>query len=206
MCDRFVPPSYHRDLRKKLMRLEQRETSVQDYYGALQKGIMRCGIVEGLGDSICRFYSGLRRDIQDIVDYKDFNTVDQLFRYAMLEEKEIQGRDQQGKHKVGNTYMPRTTPSSGLPKPTPFREPPPASKRSTPPPAAAAPPSLTPSSARSSDSGKTPLGGQQQDHLDATHLQRLVPPLPWDWPRVEGLSQSAGIHCYRRWIHKDLRY
>jgi hypothetical protein len=144
-------------LRKKLMRLEQRETSVQDYYGALQKGIMRCGIVEGPRDSICRFYSGLRRDIQDIVDYKDFNTVDQLFRYAMLEEKEIQGRDQQGKHKVGNTYTPRTTPSSGLPKPTPFREPPPASKRSTPLPAPAAPPSLTPSSARSSDSGKTPL-------------------------------------------------
>jgi hypothetical protein len=76
------------------MRLEQGETSVQDYYGALQKGIMRCGIVEGPEDSICHFYSGLRRDTQDIVDYKDFNTVDQLFRYAMLAKKEIQGCDQ----------------------------------------------------------------------------------------------------------------
>jgi hypothetical protein len=28
MRDRFMPPSYHRDLRKRLMRLEQRDKSV----------------------------------------------------------------------------------------------------------------------------------------------------------------------------------
>src|SRR6185437_4088876 len=64
MRDRFVPPSYHRDLRKKLMRLEQGDKTVQDYYGELQKGLMRCAIVEGTKDAIFRFYSGLRRDIQ----------------------------------------------------------------------------------------------------------------------------------------------
>ena len=63
MRDHFVLPSYHRDLHKKLMRLEQGEKSVQDYYGELQKGVMRCGVVEGPEDSICRFYSGLRREI-----------------------------------------------------------------------------------------------------------------------------------------------
>jgi hypothetical protein len=63
MRDRFVPPSYHRDLHKKLMRLEQGDKAVQDYYGDLQKGLMRCGIVEGPEDSIVRFYSGLRREI-----------------------------------------------------------------------------------------------------------------------------------------------
>ena len=51
---------------------------------------MCCGVVEGPEDSICRFYSGLRREIQDIVDYKEFNTVNQLFQFAMLEEKELQ--------------------------------------------------------------------------------------------------------------------
>ena len=60
MHDRFVPPSYHRDLRKKLMRLE-RDKYVQDYYGELQKGLMRYSVVEGNEDAICRFYSGLRR-------------------------------------------------------------------------------------------------------------------------------------------------
>jgi hypothetical protein len=39
MRDRFVPPSYHRELRKKLMRLEQGDKSVQDYYAELQKGL-----------------------------------------------------------------------------------------------------------------------------------------------------------------------
>jgi hypothetical protein len=91
MCDRFVPPSYHRELRKKLMRLDQGDKSVQDYYGELQKGLQRCKIVEGAEDSICHFYSGLRRDIQDILDYKDFDTVDKLFQFAMLAEKEVQG-------------------------------------------------------------------------------------------------------------------
>jgi hypothetical protein len=55
MSDRFVPPSYHRDLRKSLMRLEQGDKSVQDYYGELQKGLMRCGIVEGNEDSVFIF-------------------------------------------------------------------------------------------------------------------------------------------------------
>ena len=88
MCDRCVP-SYHRDFRKKLMHLEQGEKYVQDYYGELQKGLMRCSVVEGNGDSICRFYLGLRREIQDIIDYKEFNTVNQLFQFAMLAEKEL---------------------------------------------------------------------------------------------------------------------
>ena len=130
MHDRFVPPSYHRDLRKKLMRLEQGEKSVQDYYGELQKGVMRCGVVEGPEDSICRFYSGLRREIQDIVDYKEFNTINQLFQFAMLAEKELQGREQQGRGKSTTSYTPRTTTSTGMNKSATFRmPPPPASKR-----------------------------------------------------------------------------
>jgi hypothetical protein len=35
MRDCFVPPSYQRDLRKKLQRLEQGNNSVQDYYAKL---------------------------------------------------------------------------------------------------------------------------------------------------------------------------
>jgi hypothetical protein len=35
MHDHFVPPSYQRDLRKKLQRLEQGNNSVQDYYAKL---------------------------------------------------------------------------------------------------------------------------------------------------------------------------
>jgi hypothetical protein len=48
-----------------------------------------CGIEEDLEDKLCRFYGSLRREIQDIVYYKDFNTTNQLFQLAMLAEKEL---------------------------------------------------------------------------------------------------------------------
>ena len=101
MRNRFVPPSYKLDLRKKLQRLEQGDRSVQDYYAELQKGMMRCGVVEDTDDKICRFYGGLRREIQDIVDYKEFTTVNQLFQLAMLAEKELQGRKESAKASTG---------------------------------------------------------------------------------------------------------
>jgi hypothetical protein len=78
-----------RDLRKKLQCLEQGGMSVQEYFAELRKGMILCGIEEDLEDKLYRFYSGLRREIQDIVYYKDFNTTNQLFQLAMLVEKEL---------------------------------------------------------------------------------------------------------------------
>jgi hypothetical protein len=58
MCERFVPPVYQCDLRKKLQCLDQGDMSVQDYYAELQKGMIRVGVHEETKDKICRFYSG----------------------------------------------------------------------------------------------------------------------------------------------------
>jgi hypothetical protein len=52
---------------------------VQEYFAELQKGMILCGIEEDPEDKLCCFYGGLRREIQDIVYYKDFNTTNQLF-------------------------------------------------------------------------------------------------------------------------------
>jgi hypothetical protein len=52
---------------------------VQDYYAKLQKGMIRAGVHEETEDKICHFYGGLRTKIQDIVDYKEYNTVNHLF-------------------------------------------------------------------------------------------------------------------------------
>jgi hypothetical protein len=59
MHQRFVPPSYQRDLRKKLQRLDQGDVSVQDFYAELQKGMIRAGVHEEIEDKICHFYGGL---------------------------------------------------------------------------------------------------------------------------------------------------
>jgi hypothetical protein len=58
MCERFVPPVYQCDLRKKLQCLDQGDMSIQDYYAELQKGMIRVGVHEETEDKICRFYSG----------------------------------------------------------------------------------------------------------------------------------------------------
>jgi hypothetical protein len=53
--------------------------------------MIRAGVHEETEDKICRFYGGLRTEIQDIVDYKEYNIVNRLFQLAMLAEKELQG-------------------------------------------------------------------------------------------------------------------
>jgi hypothetical protein len=59
MHQRFVPPSYQRDLCKKLQCLDQGDMSVQDYYVELQKGMIRAGVHVENEDKICHFYGGL---------------------------------------------------------------------------------------------------------------------------------------------------
>ena len=102
MRDRFVPVSYKRDLCKKLQRLEQGDMTVQEYFVELQKGMIRCGVVEDPKDKVCCFYGGLRREIQDVVYYKDFYTINHLFQLAMLAEKELQGYQQMNQTNIGD--------------------------------------------------------------------------------------------------------
>jgi hypothetical protein len=79
MRQRFVPPSYQHDLHKKLQSLDLGDMSMQDYYAELQKGMIRARVHEETEDKICRFYGGVQTEIQDIVDYKEYNTVNHLF-------------------------------------------------------------------------------------------------------------------------------
>jgi hypothetical protein len=65
--------------------------SIQDYYVELQKGMIHAGVHEETEDKICRFYGGLGTEIQDIVDYTEYNIVNRLFQLVMLAEKELQG-------------------------------------------------------------------------------------------------------------------
>jgi hypothetical protein len=87
------------------------DMSVQDYYAELQKGMIRAGVHE-TEDKICHFCGGMRTEIQDIIDYKEYNTVNRLFQLAMLAEKELQGREPT---RLKSSFMPHhtsTTPST----------------------------------------------------------------------------------------------
>jgi hypothetical protein len=74
---------------KKLQRLDQGDMSVQEYYQELQKGMLRCGVVKDPEDQMVRFYGGLRREIQDIVEYKEYHSIQRLFHLSMLAENEL---------------------------------------------------------------------------------------------------------------------
>jgi hypothetical protein len=87
MRKRFVPPAYQRGLRKKLQHLDQGD--VQDYYAELQKSMTHAGVHEETEDKICHFYSRLHTKIQDIIDYREYNTINHLFQLAMLAKKEL---------------------------------------------------------------------------------------------------------------------
>jgi hypothetical protein len=56
VCERFVPPAYQCDLRKKLQRLDQGDMSAQDYFDELQKGMIHAGVHEETEDKICCFF------------------------------------------------------------------------------------------------------------------------------------------------------
>jgi hypothetical protein len=107
MRSRFIPPEYKRDLKKKLQRFNQGSRSVNEYYNELHIAVLRCGIQENDEDTMIHFYSGLRREIQDLVDYRDYNTMDRLFHLAMLAEKELQGREPKSRN-IGSSFSSRS--------------------------------------------------------------------------------------------------
>ena len=113
MKSRFVPPYYQHDLHLKLQTLQQGEIFVEEYYQALIIGLARCDICDNDADTCARFFGGLNHDIQDILDYKDWNRFNQLYHLALKAEREIQGRRQQ-QHFHGNSgrsFPPRPTTS-----------------------------------------------------------------------------------------------
>jgi hypothetical protein len=92
MRHRFVPSYYARDLLNKMQRFQQGFQSVENYFQELQKGMIRCGILEDNDTAMARLRGGLNREIQDILDYKEYYDMTTLFEYACKAEREVQGR------------------------------------------------------------------------------------------------------------------
>jgi hypothetical protein len=131
MRHRFVPSYYARDLLNKMQRFQQGSQSVEEYYQELQKGMLRCGLVESNDAAMARFRGGLNREIQDILDYKAYFDITTLFEYACKAERGVQGQRSKTYTNSfvgrGSTHistpsspapsMPSTTPRIGMAKP-----------------------------------------------------------------------------------------
>jgi hypothetical protein len=86
---RFVPSYYARDLLNKMQHFQQGSQSIEEYYQELQKGMIHCGLVESDDAAMACFNGGLNREIQDILDYKEYFDITTLFKYACKAEREV---------------------------------------------------------------------------------------------------------------------
>jgi hypothetical protein len=91
MQARFVPSYYARDLINKLHQLKQGARSVEEYYQELQIGMLCCNLGEREDAAMARFYVGLNREIQDILEYKYYANITRLFHFACKAERDIHG-------------------------------------------------------------------------------------------------------------------
>jgi hypothetical protein len=112
MRHRFVPSYYARDLLNQMQRFQQGSQSVEDYYQELQKGMIQCGLVEGNDAAMAHFRGSLNREIQDILDYKEYADMTQLFKFACKVECEVQGRRSRT---YSNSFAGRNLSSSSAP-------------------------------------------------------------------------------------------
>src|SRR3954464_4749056 len=145
MRTRWVPPYYQRQLLQKLQRLRQGKNSVEEYYQEFQTGLIRCGIVEENEAMLARFLGGLNREIQTILDYKDYNNITRLFHLACKAEREVQDRQA-----LARTNFSAGRPSSWTPRASS------TSTRST----ASAPPSAAPSNRDTRKQAQPPLSAK----------------------------------------------
>jgi hypothetical protein len=74
--------------------------------------MIRCGILEEPDAVTAHFRGGLNHEIQDILDYKEYADMNQLFEFACKAEREVQGRRSRTYY---NTFVGRNSLSSSAP-------------------------------------------------------------------------------------------
>jgi hypothetical protein len=86
-----------------------------------------CNLEEREDAAMARFFAALNREIQDILEYKDYTNITCLFRFACKAEREVQGRHASAKTNFstgrtnswqrnnGRTAPPSPSPSRGAP-------------------------------------------------------------------------------------------
>ena len=86
---RFVPPHFRKDLMLKLQRFQQGTLSVDAYFKELETLLLKVKLKENEEALIARFVSGLRRDIQDIVELREYSSLGSLVHLAMKVESQL---------------------------------------------------------------------------------------------------------------------
>jgi len=86
---RFVPPHYRKEQLLKLQRLHQGSRSVNEYFKDIEVTLTKIDLHESEESKIGRFVSGLRREIQDVVELYEYTSSEKLVHLAIKVESEV---------------------------------------------------------------------------------------------------------------------
>jgi len=89
MRAKFVPPHYRKDLLLKLQRFQQGTLSVDAYFKELETMLIKIDMHESEESKMARFVSGLRRDIQDVVELYEYSSLEKLVDLAIKVESQL---------------------------------------------------------------------------------------------------------------------
>ncbi|RDY13234.1 hypothetical protein CR513_01877, partial [Mucuna pruriens] len=103
MRDRFVLPSYTRDLYNELQRLYQGSRSMEEYHKEMEIGLMRAQIRESEEGRMTQFLHGLNREIEDVVELQHYSTLGELVHQTIKVEMKIRRRSAFRKTYVGSS-------------------------------------------------------------------------------------------------------
>jgi len=83
MRSRFVPSYYRRETLLKLQTLQQRSMCVDEYYKMMESMLLKVGLqFESEEEEVARFVSGLRREVQDVVELYEYSIIDKILHLA----------------------------------------------------------------------------------------------------------------------------
>jgi len=89
MRARFVPPQYRKKLLLKLQRLHQGTQSVDAYFKELETLLANINMHESEESKMACFVSGLKRDIQDVVELYEYTSLEKLVHLAIKVESQV---------------------------------------------------------------------------------------------------------------------
>ena len=82
----FLPPSYRKELLLKFQRLHEGPRMVDEYFKDLETTLTKINMHDNEEPKIARFVSGLRREIQDIVELYEYSSLKKLVHLAITVE------------------------------------------------------------------------------------------------------------------------
>jgi len=89
MRARFVPSHYKKELLLKLQNFHQGHMSVDEYFKYLEVTLTKINMHESEESKIARFVSGLRREIQNVVELYEYTSLEKLVHLAIKVESQL---------------------------------------------------------------------------------------------------------------------